>query len=77
LANKRLVGREASHGTNTQKKIIMLSWFTENWHVIIAAVVGIYEVIARIIPTVTDITIIGKIIALLKWLTDNLNNFKK
>lgn len=55
----------------------MIDWITGNWHTIVAALIGIYEVIARIIPTVGDITIIGKIIALLKWISDNLNNTKK
>jgi len=48
-----------------------------NWHAVIAIIIGVYEVIARIIPTVGDITILGKIIMFLKWISDNLNNFKK
>ncbi len=54
-----------------------MNWILENWHAVIAIIIGVYEVIARIIPTVGDITILGKIVALLKWLSDNLNNFKK
>jgi hypothetical protein len=55
----------------------MLNWITENWQLLIAVVVGIYEVVVRIIPTVGDITILGKIIAFLKWISDNLNRRKK
>jgi len=55
----------------------MIDWITTNWHAVIAIIVGIYEVIVRLIPTVGDITIIGKIIAFLKWISDNLNNRKK
>lgn len=54
-----------------------MDWITQNWHTLVAIIIGIYEVIARIIPTIGDISILGKIIALLKWISDNLNNFKK
>ena len=54
-----------------------MEWLSTNWHTLVAIIIGIYEVIARIIPTVGDISILGKIIALLKWISDNLNNFKK
>lgn len=54
-----------------------MSWIIENWQAVIGIVIGVYEVIARLIPTVGDITIIGKIIAFLKWISDNLNNVKK
>lgn len=54
-----------------------MEWIGTNWQTIVAIIIGIYEVIARIIPTVGDISILGKIIALLKWFSDNLNNFKK
>jgi|MudIll2142460700_1097286.scaffolds.fasta_scaffold324983_3 hypothetical protein len=55
----------------------MIDWIIANWQILVAVVVGIYEVVVRIIPTVGDITIIGKIIAFLKWLSDNLNRTKK
>jgi hypothetical protein len=55
----------------------MFDWLTLNWHVVVAIVVGVYELIARLIPTVSDITILGKIIGFLKWMSDNLNNLKK
>jgi len=54
-----------------------MNWIIENWQAIVGIVIGVYEVIARLIPTVGDITIIGKIIAFLKWISDNLNNIKK
>jgi hypothetical protein len=54
-----------------------MNWITENWQIIVALVIGIYEVVARLIPTVSDITILGKIIALLKWISDSVNNTKK
>ena len=54
-----------------------MSWIVENWHAVIAIIVGVYEVVARVSPTVGDVSLIGKIIALLKWISDNLNNFKK
>lgn len=52
-------------------------WITENWHAIIAIIIGVYEVVSRVIPTVGDISLLGKVIALLKWISDNMNNFKK
>jgi len=54
-----------------------MNWIVENWHAVVAIIIGVYEVIARIIPTVGDISILGKIIMFLKWISDNLNNFKK
>lgn len=52
-----------------------------NWHfllsIIIPIIVGLYEVIVRIIPTVANYSFIGKIIDLLKWLSDHLDNKKK
>jgi hypothetical protein len=40
---------------------------------IVLAILGIYEVLARLFPTINDITIIGNIIKILKWLSDILN----
>lgn len=54
-----------------------MNWIVENWHAIVAIIIGVYEVIARIIPTVGDVSVLGKIIMFLKWISDNLNNFKK
>lgn len=45
-------------------------------YLIVLAVLSIYEVIARLIPTVADISLISWIIKFLKWLSDALNNRK-
>ncbi len=54
-----------------------MTWLIENWQIVLAIVLGIYEVLARVIPTVGTWSILGKIIALLKWISDNLDNRKK
>jgi len=36
----------------------------------------LYEVAVRVVPTVKDYTIVGKIIKGLKWLHENLNRVK-
>lgn len=43
---------------------------------IVLAIIGIYEVIARLIPTVADWSILGNIIRFLKMISDYLNNVK-
>lgn len=43
---------------------------------IVVAVLAIYEVVARIAPSVKDFSIVGTIINLLKKLSDYLNNLK-
>jgi hypothetical protein len=35
-----------------------------------------YEILARVIPTVKDYTILGKVIKAIKWFHDELNNVK-
>jgi len=50
-----------------------MQWFTENWQLIIAIIIGIYEVLARLIPTVGSISLLAVIIDLLKWLSDRLD----
>lgn len=50
--------------------------FKITWYLVIAFVVGIYEVIVRLIPSIGQNGIIGKIIDILKWLSDFLNNHK-
>jgi hypothetical protein len=51
------------------------------WHtvltIVIPVIIGLYEVIVRVIPTVGNISLIGKIIDFLKWVSDHLNNTKK
>lgn len=44
---------------------------------VILIVIGVYEVISRIIPTIGDWTIAGNIIKFLKMISDFLNNIKK
>jgi len=55
----------------------MIQWLTENWKLIASLIIGVYEVLARLIPTVADWSILGKIITFLKWISDSLNNRKK
>lgn len=43
---------------------------------IMAIITGIWEVIGRIIPSVGQITVIGKIIEILNWLSNFLNRKK-
>jgi len=45
----------------------------KHWKEIIALILGIYEVIVRVIPTVSNLSIIGKLIAILKYVSDYLN----
>jgi hypothetical protein len=48
-----------------------------NWHVVVAIVVGVYEVIARTIPTVKTWSILGKVIELLSWASNLFDRKKK
>ena len=43
---------------------------------LVALLTGIYEVVIRVIPTVANYSIIGKIIDGLKWLSEFLNRKK-
>lgn len=54
-----------------------MEWLLNNWQLIVAVIIGVYEVLARVFPTIGDITILGNIIKLLKLLSDNLNRTKK
>lgn len=51
--------------------------FKFTWHTIIAILAGLYELIVRLIPTVANYSFIGKIIDMLKWISDFLNRKKK
>jgi len=51
--------------------------FKFTWHIIVAIVAGVYEVLVRIIPTVKNYSFIGKIIEILLWLSNFLNRKKK
>jgi UDP-N-acetylglucosamine enolpyruvyl transferase len=42
-------------------------------YLVIAAILAIYEIIVRLIPNISDISIISWIIRFLKWLSDNLS----
>jgi hypothetical protein len=48
-----------------------------DWHVVIALLAGIYEVVIRLIPTVGNYSAIGKVIEILKWLSDFFNKKRK
>lgn len=50
-----------------------MEWITANWHTAVLAVLGIYEVLARLIPTVENWSILHKIITFLKLVSDTLN----
>ena len=52
------------------------SWFAANWQLIIALIVGVYEAVVRLIPSVGNYSIIAKIIQLLQWLSEALDNKK-
>jgi len=55
----------------------MWDFILKNWQIVIAIIVGLYEVIVRIIPTVGNKSLLKIIIDLLKWLSDHLNISKK
>lgn len=44
--------------------------------VIIALLAGIWEVVGRIIPSIGQITVIGKVIEILSWISNFLNRKK-
>lgn len=44
---------------------------------VVIAILAIYEVVARIWPSVNDYSIVGKILEILKKLSDVFNNLKK
>jgi hypothetical protein len=45
----------------------------DKWPIIVALIIGVYDVLARLIPTVNDWSILSWIIKLLKWLSDSAN----
>jgi hypothetical protein len=55
----------------------MFHTIISNWHIVVAIIVGVYEVLVRAIPTVGNHSIIAKIIEILKWMSDTFNNNKK
>lgn len=50
--------------------------FKVTWYLVIAFVVGIYEVIVRLVPTIGQNGVVGKIIEILNWLSNFLNRKK-
>ena len=46
-------------------------------HWIIAALLGLYELIVRLVPTIGNYAITNYIVKFLSWLNDTLNNKKK
>ena len=44
---------------------------------VVLAVIGVYEVIARLVPSVNDWTVLGNAIKFLRVVSDWLNNLKK
>jgi len=53
-----------------------MEWITSHWHTVAAVVVGVYETIVRIIPTVGSYSIIGKIISLLSLISNTFDRKK-
>jgi len=51
--------------------------FKFTWHTLVLIIAGFYEVLARLIPTVKDISLLGKIIEILLWISNFLNVKKK
>lgn len=51
----------------------MLKELLHNWQNIVALILGIYEVIARTVPTVQNVSIIHKLIKVLEFISAYLN----
>jgi len=54
----------------------MINFILSHWHLLIAIFIGVYEVLARLIPTVNDWSVLSWIIKLLKWISDSTNRTK-
>lgn len=52
-----------------------ITW-NEVFNYLAIGVPALYEFLARVIPTVKDYTVLGKLIKILKWLSDKLNNIR-
>jgi len=55
----------------------MIKLILEHWQIVLAIIVGIYELLVRIIPTFGNHSLLKIIIDFLKWISDRLNNKKK
>jgi len=51
--------------------------FGIDWRLIIAIIIGVYEVLARLIPTVGTWSVLSWIIRLLQWISDGLDRKRK
>ena len=51
--------------------------FKVTWHLVVALLAGVYEVVSRIIPTVKNYSFIAKVIEILLWVSNFLNRKKK
>lgn len=55
----------------------MWQFLLTHWQLVIAVIVGLYELLVRLIPTIGNHSLLKIIIDLLKWLSDHLNVTKK
>jgi hypothetical protein len=55
----------------------MIPFILAHWQLLIALIVGLYELVVRLMPTVGNYSLLKIIIDLLKWLSDHLNVSKK
>jgi uncharacterized membrane-anchored protein YhcB (DUF1043 family) len=55
----------------------MIAWLLSHVALIVGIITGVYELIARLIPTVGNYSLLHLIIELLKWISDHLNISKK
>jgi hypothetical protein len=54
-----------------------VNWFHLIWTTVVPIIGGLYEVIVRVIPTFGNYSAIHKVIEILLWLSNFLNNKKK
>lgn len=52
------------------------AWLKANYGKIILLLMGVWEVVTRLWPTAADLSIVNKMLSLLKWLADWVPNFK-
>jgi hypothetical protein len=55
----------------------LLQFLLAHWHIAISLIVGLYELVVRLMPTVGNYSLLKIIVDLLKWLSDHLNVTKK
>jgi hypothetical protein len=55
----------------------ILHFLVANWHVVLAILIGLYELLVRLIPTIGNYSLLKIIFDFLKWLSDRLNVQKK